>query len=77
MKIISLKSPLQISLCNKDSLDTKIQNKIKLVKENKNQFFSLVIGYSPINEFFRDYFDREWLFNPRNSSVTEIVNLIK
>lgn len=59
------------------SLDTKIHNKIKLVKENKNQFFSLVIGYSPINEFSRDYFDREWLFNPRNSSVTEIVNLIK
>lgn len=59
------------------SLDTKIHNKIKLVKENKNQFFSLVIGYSPVNEFSRDYFDREWLFNPRNSSVTEIVNLIK
>jgi uncharacterized protein with von Willebrand factor type A (vWA) domain len=59
------------------SLDTKTHYRIKLAKENKNQFFSLVIGYSPINEFSRDYFDREWLFNPRNSSVTEIVNLIK
>ncbi|WP_163122204.1 VWA domain-containing protein [Acinetobacter portensis] len=59
------------------SLDTKTHNRVKVAKENKNQFFSLVIGYSPINEFSRDYFDREWLFNPRNSSVTEIVNLIK
>lgn len=58
------------------SLETKIHNRIKLAKENKNQFFSLVIGYSPINKFSRDYFDREWLFNPRNSSVSEIVNLI-
>ncbi len=51
--------------------------KIQSAKEKGNQFYSLVIGNSSISQFSRDYFDREWLFNPRNSSVTEIVNLIK
>lgn len=53
------------------------QQKIQSAKEKGNQFYSLVIGNSPISQFSREYFDREWLFNPRNSSVSEIVNLIK
>ena len=51
--------------------------KIQSAKEKGNQFYSLVIGNSPISQFSREYFDRELLFNPRNSSVSEIVNLIK
>lgn len=51
--------------------------KIQSAKEKGNQFYSLVIGHSPISQFSHEYFDREWLFNPKNSSVTEIVNLIK
>lgn len=51
--------------------------KIQSAKERGNQFYSLVIGNSPISQFSREYFDREWLFNPRNSSVSEIINLMR
>lgn len=51
--------------------------KIQSAKEKGNQFYSLVIGNSPISQFSREYFDREWLFNPRNSSVSEIINLLR
>ena len=56
---------------------SKQMDKIDLAKQNNNAFYSLVIGNSPINQFSRNYFDREWLFNPRNSSVSEIINLLK
>ena len=59
------------------TLSSKQMDKIDLAKQNNNAFYSLVIGNSPINQFSRNYFDREWLFNPRNSSVSEIINLLK
>ena len=56
-----------------DSLPEKISN----AKENKNRFFSLSIGDLFLSERLREIFDNEWVYNPSNSSISSIQNIVR
>ena len=60
-----------------DSLPESLYEKISNVKENKNRFYSLSIGDLFLSERLQEIFDNEWVYNPSNSSISSIQNIVK
>ena len=60
-----------------DSLPESLPEKISNAKENKNRFFSLSIGDLFLSERLREIFDNEWVYNPSNSSISSIQNIVR
>jgi uncharacterized protein with von Willebrand factor type A (vWA) domain len=50
-------------------LPKELQEKIRLIKQNKNKFYSLAIGNMFLEKTIGSIFDDEWVYNPNNSSV--------
>jgi uncharacterized protein with von Willebrand factor type A (vWA) domain len=50
-------------------LPTELQEKIQLIKQNKNKFYSLAIGNMFLEKTIGSIFDDEWVYNPENNSV--------
>ncbi|WP_434579800.1 VWA domain-containing protein [Sulfurimonas sp. NW15] len=63
-------SDFQMGSINKD-----LQEKIKFLKEQKNKFYSLVIGNYTTNQL--DIFDKEWLFNLNSNDIIEIDDIAR
>lgn len=59
------------------SLPESLHEKISKVKENKNQFYSLSIGDIFLSERLQKIFDNEWIYNPINSNISSIQNIVK
>ena len=59
------------------SLPESLYEKILNAKENKNRFYSLSIGDLFLSERLQDIFDNEWVFNPSNSSISSIQDIVK
>lgn len=60
-----------------DSLPDPLHEKISNAKENKNRFYSLSIGDLFLSERLRETFDNEWVYNPSNSSISSIQNIVR
>ena len=60
-----------------DSLPESLHEKIANAKENKNRFYSLSIGDLFLSERLREIFDNEWVYNPSNSSISSIQDIVK
>lgn len=60
-----------------DSLPESLHEKISNAKKNKNRFYSLPIGDLFLSERLREIFDNEWVYNPSNSSISSIQNIVK
>tara|TARA_R110000868_G_scaffold165711_1_gene399317 strand:+ start:230 stop:1720 length:1491 start_codon:yes stop_codon:yes gene_type:complete len=56
------------------TLPGDLQKSIKVQRDAGNQFYSLVIGGLFMTPSVRTLFDREWVFNPDSSSITELLN---
>ena len=59
------------------SLPESLHEKISTAKENKNQFYSLSIGDMFLSERLQEIFDNEWVYNPSNSSISAIQNIVR
>ncbi|WP_339690274.1 VWA domain-containing protein [uncultured Pseudoalteromonas sp.] len=57
------------------SLPSKQVDAISALKLNGNKFYSLVVGNCYLSTRLREVFDQEWIYNPNNSSVTELVSI--
>ncbi len=60
-----------------DSLPESLYEKISNAKENKNRFYSLSIGDLFLSERLQEIFDNEWVYNPSNSSISSIQNIVR
>lgn len=56
-----------------DGLPTSQKEAISALKLNGNKFFSLVVGNCYLSKRLREVFDQEWIYNPKNASITELV----
>jgi hypothetical protein len=54
-------------------LPTSQIDAISALKLNGNKFFSLVVGDCYLSKRLGDVFDQEWIYNPKNASITELV----
>ena len=59
------------------SLPESLHEKISNAKENKNRFYSLSIGDLFLSERLQEIFDNEWVYNPSNSSINSIQNIVR
>ncbi len=59
------------------SLQNTIIKKIENAKLEKNKFYSLAIGNLFLESKLKDIFDNEWVYNPQNSSIHSIVEIVK
>ena len=59
------------------SLPESLHKKISNAKENKNRFYSLSIGDLFLSEKLQEIFDNEWVYNPSNSSISSIQNIVR
>ena len=59
------------------SLPESLHEKISNAKENKNRFYSLSIGDLFLSERLQEIFDNEWVYNPNNSSISSIQNMVR
>lgn len=57
------------------SLPSKQVDAISALKLNGNKFCSLVVGDCYLSTRLREVFDQEWIYNPNNSSVTELLSI--
>ncbi len=53
-------------------LPENLREAISEAKEDKNKFYSLCISGQFISEKLRHIFDKEWVYNPSNSSIKEV-----
>ena len=60
-----------------DSLPESLYEKISDAKANKNRFYSLSIGDLFLSERLQEIFDNEWVYNPSNSSISSIQNIVR
>ncbi len=60
-----------------DSLPESLYEKISNAKKNKNRFYSLSIGDLFLSERLQEIFDNEWVYNPSNSSISSIQNIVR
>ena len=60
-----------------DSLPEPLYEKISDAKANKNRFYSLSIGDLFLSERLQEIFDNEWIYNPSNSSISSIQNIVR
>ena len=58
-----------------DSLSKDLEKKILLAKEQKNRFFSIIIG--SYNNSTKTIFDKEWIFDPHSHDILELENISK
>lgn len=58
------------------SLPNDVENSIAEIKENKNKFYSLSIGNIFLEKRMKAIFDGEWVYNPQNTSITQIRNIV-
>lgn len=56
------------------TLPSDLQKSIEVQRDAGNQFYSLVIGGLFMTPSVHTLFDREWVFNPGSSSITELLN---
>ena len=56
-----------------DGLPTSQTEAISALKLNGNKFFSLVVGNCYLSKRLREVFDQEWIYNPHNGSINELV----
>ncbi|MDO9478476.1 MAG: VWA domain-containing protein, partial [Pseudohongiella sp.] len=56
------------------ALPIDIQKSVRIQREAGNQFYSLVIGRGFLVPSMHTHFDREWVFNPSSSSITELLS---
>lgn len=58
------------------TLPINVQDKINFAKQNKNKFYSLSIGNIFLDQRLRSIFYNEWVYNPQNSSVHSIQDMV-
>jgi len=58
------------------NIPTSLQEKIQKLKQNKNRFFSLIIGSYFLDKQLEKMFDREWVYNPATHSIKELVKYL-
>lgn len=58
------------------SLPNEIEKSINEVKKEKNKFYSLSIGNMFLEARMKALFDEEWVYNPQNTSITHIRNMV-
>ena len=58
------------------SLPELLYKEISNAKANKNRFYSLAIGDLFLSKRLQEIFDNEWVYNPSNSSISSIQNVI-
>ena len=54
-------------------LSDPLGDRIRAQRTAGNRFHSLVIGNLQMRDVMRGTFDREWIFDPANSSVSELL----
>ena len=59
------------------SLPESLCEKISGAKANKNRFYSLSIGDLFLSKRLQEVFDNEWVYNPSNSSISSIQDVVK
>jgi uncharacterized protein with von Willebrand factor type A (vWA) domain len=59
------------------SLSQDVIKKILKAKENKNNFYSLVIGNIFLHKQIKSAFDNEWVYNSQNNSIESLVDNLK
>jgi uncharacterized protein with von Willebrand factor type A (vWA) domain len=58
------------------SLPNEIEANIGEVKKEGNKFYSLSIGNLFLESRMKALFDGEWVYNPQNTSITQIRNIV-
>ena len=58
------------------SLPELLYKEISNAKANKNRFYSLAIGDLFLSKRLQEVFDNEWVYNPSNSSISSIQNVV-
>ncbi len=58
------------------SLPKPLHEEISKAKANKNRFYSLSIGDLFLSKRLQEVFDNEWVYNPSNSSISSIQNVV-
>ncbi len=58
------------------SLPEPLYKEISNAKANKNRFYSLAIGDLFLSKRLQEVFDNEWVYNPSNSSISSIQNVV-
>mgnify|MGYP001214882783 CR=1 FL=1 len=58
------------------SLPKEIETSISEVKKEENKFYSLSIGNLFLESKMKALFDGEWVYNPQNTSITQIRNIV-
>ena len=59
------------------SLPESLYEEISAAKANKNRFYSLSIGDLFLSKRLREVFDNEWVYNPGNSSISSIQDVVR
>lgn len=59
------------------SLPESMYEKISGAKANENRFYSLSIGDLFLSKRLQEVFDNEWVYNPGNSSIGSIQDVVK
>jgi uncharacterized protein with von Willebrand factor type A (vWA) domain len=57
------------------SLPNQLVESIQTSKKNKNSFYSLAIGNLFLGDYLEKVFNKQWVYNPGNSSITQIRNI--
>jgi len=58
------------------SLPQDVEQSISEIKKEKNKFYSLSIGNMFLEKRMKAIFDSEWVYNPQNTSITQIRNIV-
>lgn len=58
------------------SLSDELIDKISLIKENNNNFYSLAIGDLFLDKSLKSIFDNEWIYNPETCAISSIQSAI-
>lgn len=58
------------------SLPESLYERISDAKENKNRFYSFSIGDLFLSKRLQEVFDNEWVYNPANSSISSIQDVV-
>ena len=59
-----------------NNLSKNILDALHLCRQQGNRFNSLIIGSYFMNQKLPTHFDREWVYNPQNQSIDELVHSI-
>ena len=58
------------------TLPYDIEQSITEIKKDNNKFYSLSIGDLFLEKSMKAIFDGEWVYNPQNTSITQIRNIV-